>query len=311
MVTNRFAHLVARREFGIESGELSHPGPGEALVRLIANGVCASELHAWEDELPEYPVAMGHEPLGVVEDIGPGVSEVSEGDLVTGRFGPSFASFVVADTNDLVVVPPGIADDDAIAEPLGCVVEGRRRTHVELGDGVAVIGAGYMGLLMIELLAISGAGKIMAIDPRLDARTTALDFGAGEAAHPDDETIRSPAGSVPVVIEASGTQAGLDLATILVAEHGTVSILGFHQGAGRSVDLETWNWKAIDVVNAHVRRRDLLNDAMRRGLELVRRGRLHPGRLVTHRYTLDKIDSAFHALSTKPEGFIKAIVNLG
>jgi threonine dehydrogenase-like Zn-dependent dehydrogenase len=93
-----------------------------------------------------------------------------------------------------------------------------------------------------------------------------------------------------------------------VREHGVISILGFHQGGRRSVDLETWNWKSIDVVNAHVRRRDLLNEAIRRGLELARLGRIGPGRLVTHRFQLEELDRAFEALASKPKGFIKAIV---
>jgi threonine dehydrogenase-like Zn-dependent dehydrogenase len=74
------------------------------------------------------------------------------------------------------------------------------------------------------------------------------------------------------------------------------------------VDVEAWNWKAIDVINAHVRRRDLLNEAIRRGLELVQQGRIRPARLVTHRFGLENIDDAFRALSSKPEGFVKAVV---
>ena len=110
------------------------------------------------------------------------------------------------------------------------------------------------------------------------------------------------------MIEATGTQEGLDLATELVREHGILSILGYHQGPRRSVDMQAWNWKALDVVNAHVRRRELLNDAIRGGLELMRLGRLQPGRLVTHRFGLGEVAEAFDALASKPEGFIKAVV---
>ena len=94
----------------------------------------------------------------------------------------------------------------------------------------------------------------------------------------------------------------------LVREHGLLSILGYHQGGTREVDVQAWNWKAIDVVNAHVRRRDLLNDAIRRGLELTRLGRIRPGALVTHRFGLEGVGEAFEALAAKPAGFIKAVV---
>lgn len=308
MPVNRIARLVAPRRSEVASEEIGSPGAGRVLVRVLACGVCASELHAWAEPLPEYPVAIGHEPVGIVGETGRGVTRVAAGDRVTGRFGPAFSDYVIVDEHVLVVVPSGLGLADSIGEPLGCVVEARRRTPVGSGDSVAVVGAGYMGLLMLELLRISGAGSVIAIDPRTDARSAALELGASEAFAPGDDAIDDRAGVFDVAIEATGTQAGLDTATELVREHGVISILGFHQGGRRSVDLETWNWKSIDVINAHVRRVDLLNEAIRRGLELTRRGRIRPGRLLTHRFHLEDLDGAFEALASKPEGFIKAIV---
>jgi threonine dehydrogenase-like Zn-dependent dehydrogenase len=307
MLVGRVARVVGPRSLELTTSDYGAPALGQVLVRIVACGVCASELHAWEGPLAEYPTDVGHEPVGIVEETGPEVGSLRPGDMVTGRFGPAFADLVVVEREDLVAVPKDLGLDDALGEPLGCVVEARRRTPVGLGDEIAVIGVGYMGLLMVELLRISGAGAIVAVDPRADARAVALEVGAGEAFAPDDESI-DPARSFDVVIEASGTQAGLDIATRLVREHGTISILGFHHDGRRSVDLETWNWKAIDVINAHVRRRDLLNDAIRRGLELVRRERIHPARLLTHRFPLEQVGDAFASLASKPDGFVKAIV---
>jgi threonine dehydrogenase-like Zn-dependent dehydrogenase len=253
-------------------------------------------------------VALGHEPVGIAEELGPDVTEVSAGDRVTGRFGPSFCDHLVVDERDLVVVPPGLDLVDSIAEPLGCVVEARRRTSVGPEDAVAVVGAGYMGLLMLDVLRMDGVASVTALDPRADSRAAAVGLGAGEAIAPEDASIQERAGAFDVVIEASGTQAGLDTATRLVREHGVISVLGFHQGGRRTVDMEMWNWKSIDVVNAHVRRRDLLNEAMRRGLELIRRDRIHPARFVTHPFRLEDVDDAFESLAAKPAGFIKAVV---
>ena len=308
MPDNRIARLVSQRTFEVKSERVPEPEEGRVLVRVVACGVCASELHAWEDPLPEYPITMGHEPVGVVEEAGAGEGGFSVGAMVTGRFGPTFCDYLLVDPRDLVAVPAGLGIEDAMGEPLGCVVEGFRRTPLELGDRVAVVGAGYMGALMLELLRVGGLGPIVAIDPRPDARRLAVELGAGEAYDPADPPIGELTGAFDVVIESSGTQSGLDLATEMVREHGAISILGFHQGARRSVDVEAWNWKAIDVINAHVRRRDLLNDAIRRGLELVQQGRIRPARLVTHRSGLEGIDDAFRALSSKPEGFVKAVV---
>jgi threonine dehydrogenase-like Zn-dependent dehydrogenase len=306
MPIGRTARLVAPGRSEITSEEAGSPAAGQVLVRVLACGVCASELHAWQEPLPAYPVAMGHEPVGTVLETGSGVTRVAVGDRVTGRAGPAFADHLLVDQDDLVAVPSGLSLDDSLGEPLGCVVEGLRRTRIDPGNSVAVVGTGYMGLLTLELLAVEGTMDIVAIDPRPDARSAALELGAHEALAPEEVDAR--AGAFDVVIEATGTQAGLDAATGLVREHGVLSILGFHQEGRRSVDMETWNWKSIDVVNAHVRRRDLLNEAIRRGLDLVRLGRIRPGRLLTHRYPLEDLDGAFGALASKPEGFVKAIV---
>lgn len=308
MPVGRIARLVGPRSSGVTTDEVGSPAEGEVLVRVLACGVCASELHAWEGPLSAYPVAMGHEPVGVVVEPGSGVTGVAVGDRVTGRAGPAFADYLLADQGDLVVVPSDMSLADAIGEPLGCVVEGLRRTHVGPGDSVAVVGLGYMGLLTLELLHVGQAGRVVAIDPRADARSVALQLGASEALAPGEDEIAARTGAFDVVIEATGRQAGLDAATELVREHGVLTILGFHQGARRTVDLETWNWKSIDVVNAHVRRRDLLTGAIRRGIELVGEGQIQPGRLVTYRFPLEDVDRAFEALASKPPGFIKAIV---
>jgi threonine dehydrogenase-like Zn-dependent dehydrogenase len=87
---------------------------------------------------------MGHEPVGIVEETGSDVTRVTAGDRVTGRSGPAFSDYLMADQHDLVVVPPGLGLVDGIGEPLGCVVEARCRTSVGPGDTVAVVGAGYM-----------------------------------------------------------------------------------------------------------------------------------------------------------------------
>jgi threonine dehydrogenase-like Zn-dependent dehydrogenase len=301
---SRAARLVAPRSFDIVRETIDPPGAGRVLVRILACGVCASELHTWQDGVDVYPVRIGHEPVGVVEGVGSSVG-VEPGQVVTGGFGPSFADRVTVDPEVLVRMPDGLGVE--IGEPLGCVMEARRRTPLTTGDRVALVGAGYMGLLMLQVLMVTGAGETVIVDPRTDALDRGLEIGATEAWAPAELPASGVGDAFDVVIEASGTQEGLDLATRLVRQHGTLTILGYHQ-ARRSVDLQAWNWKAIDVINGHVRRRDLLNESIRRGLELIRLGRLAPGDLVTHRFPLEDVGKAFEALERKPDGFVKAIV---
>ncbi len=72
--------------------------------------------------------------------------------------------------------------------------------------------------------------------------------------------------------------------------------------------MELWNWKALEVLNAHERRAAYQMDCMRRGLELVERGRIDIASLVTHRFPLDAVDRGFQALFEKPAGFIKSVI---
>jgi threonine dehydrogenase-like Zn-dependent dehydrogenase len=313
----KFSEVVAPRRSVVREEVLPDPGPGEALVRVTACGVCASELHPWCEGPRDYPVRFGHEPVGVVAAVGPGVARFAPGDRVTGLFGRAFGQGAVVDEGILVPVPAGVPDEAALGEPLACLVNAQRRTRVELADRVALIGLGYMGLGMLQLVRLRGPSRIAAIDVRAEARERALALGADEAFHPDDvpEEYRltsfaewdGPKG-FDVVVEASGTPAGLDLAGDLVRAHGLLSILGYHQGGKRKVDVAMWNWKAIDVVNAHVRRQTDLMESMRIGLDLTAKGLIDLGSLVTHRFGLEQVDQAFGALHDKPPGFIKAVV---
>jgi threonine dehydrogenase-like Zn-dependent dehydrogenase len=302
MRTMRRYELRAPRTGRVVTREVPAPGTGQVLVRVLANGLCASDLSPWR----EGEGTLGHEPVGTAVEVGPGV-EVATGTLVTGRFVSSYADFVLADAADIVEVPADVPLEQAIGEPLGCIAEALRRAPVHLAERVAVIGLGFMGLCMIQLMTRTGTARVTGIDLREDARTVALKLGADEAFPPAELPTRLA--DVDLVIEATGTQPGLDLATALVRPHGRISLLGYHQRP-RQVDVQTWNWKAIDVINAHVRDQAVLKASTRAGLEMIAAGRIDLSPLITHRFPLDRVDDAFTLLETKPPGFIKAVIDL-
>ena len=316
-MVNRYSQLVAPRRSVVAEEPVPEPGPGEALIRVAVCGVCASELHPWQEGRPGYPHRLGHEPAGVVKAVGPGVTRVKPGDRVTGLFVRAYSQFRVADEEVLLPLPANVPDHGALGEPLATLVNAQRRTRVELADRVALIGLGFMGLAMLQLVKLRGPGRIVAVDVRDDVRRRALELGADEAYHPaavpDHDLVTAfgewqTAKGLDVVIEASGTQAGLTLAGRMVRAHGLLSILGYHQGGAREVDVEMWNWKAIDVVNAHVRRHAELMESMRIGLDLLAKGLVDLGSLVSHRYGLAEVDRAYADLRDKPAGFVKAVV---
>lgn len=313
----RYSQLIAPRTSEVVEEPTPDPGPGEVLVRVEACGVCASELHPWRDGAGSYPRRFGHEPVGVVEAVGPEVDAFRAGERVTGLFHGAYADLVLAETTDLLPVPDGLDPENALGEPLACLVNAVRRTSIALADRVAVVGLGFMGLGIVQLARLRGPGRIVAVDVREEARALALALGADEALHPDDvppayllDEFRhwdSDRG-FDVVVEAAGVGPALALAGRMVRAHGVLSIVGFHQGGPRSVDVGIWNWKAIDVVNAHVRRHADLMESMRVGLVLAARGEIALGRLVSHRYRLGEVDRAYADLDAKPPGFVKAVV---
>jgi threonine dehydrogenase-like Zn-dependent dehydrogenase len=110
------------------------------------------------------------------------------------------------------------------------------------------------------------------------------------------------------VIEATGVQSGLDTASSLVAEGGRLVIAGYHQDGMRTIDLQSWNWRAIEVVNAHERDPLVVVAGMRRAVELALDGSLDVDALVTHTFGLDELEAAFRTASDRPPGFVKAVV---
>jgi threonine dehydrogenase-like Zn-dependent dehydrogenase len=111
-----------------------------------------------------------------------------------------------------------------------------------------------------------------------------------------------------VVVEAAGVQSTLDLAGPLTKTRGRLVIAGFHQDGSRQVDMQLWNWRGLDVVNAHERDPRLYVEGIREAAAAIGEGRLDPSRLYTHRFGLDEVDRALETAVERPEGFMKALV---
>ena len=110
------------------------------------------------------------------------------------------------------------------------------------------------------------------------------------------------------VLEVTGHQAPLDLASQLVAERGRLVIAGYHQDGRRTVDMGLWNWRGIDVINAHERERAAYVRGVREAAAAVALGTLDPQPLYTHEFALADIGDAFAMATARPDGFLKALV---
>jgi threonine dehydrogenase-like Zn-dependent dehydrogenase len=293
------------------------PGAGEVLVKIKYTGLCMSEWHPWAEA--KGGERLGHEPLGTVAAVGEGVTGFKIGDRVTGlSITPSLAQYCLCRADCLIHIPDNLKDEDAVAEPLSCLVSAASKLRVEkAGDPMAVVGAGYMGLGILTLLKLQGAGRIIAVDPRAEARENARRFGADEVYAPEDVPARYIITDwddtmwkrgIQVVSEFAGTESALRLAGNMTGIHGTMGVGGWHQGGLRTVDFRLWGWKAITVINTHERRTSFQTECCRNALDMLSSGLWNYRGVANHIYGLDEYDRANGDQENKPKGYIKALI---
>ena len=315
--TMRAAVVGGPRGIRVERVALPEPGPGQVRVRMEGCGVCGSNLPVWEGRewfrYPLPPGAPGHEGWGVVDALGPGVSSLKPGDRVAMLSSAAFAEFDLADAASTVALPPSLAGRPFPGEPLGCAMNIFRRADIQPGQTVAIIGIGFLGAVVTRLAANAGA-RVLAIARRPWALELARGQGASECIPMDDhsriiERVKALTSGdfCDRVIEAVGTQWPLDLAGELTRVRGKLVIAGYHQDGPRQVNLQLWNWRGLDVINAHERDPQAYVEGMRLAVDAVASGRLDPFPLFTS-FPMAEMDRAFEAMRTRPDGFLKGIV---
>ncbi len=316
--TMRVAVLSGPCAAHVADGEVPTAGPGEILVRLEGSGVCASSLPVWEGrpwfDYPREAGSPGHEGWGAVAALGPGVTGPAIGTRVAAISQRAFAEWDVAPAAGIVAVPELLAGQPVPGEPLGCAMNVVRRSSIEPGQTVAVVGIGFLGAILVRLCANAGA-RVIAISRRPFALEVARAFGADHTIELDDadrveQAVERLTGGEGCdrAIECVGLEAPLTLAGRLVRVRGRLVIAGFHQDGPRTVDVQRWNWRGLDVVNAHERDIGEYAAGMQHAFAEIAAGRLDPTPLYTHRYSLDEVGEAFTLAQQRPDGFLKALV---
>jgi len=316
----RAAVLAAPGAIRIEDTALPQPGPGEVRLKLEGCGVCASNLEPWAG-LPwlTYPGeagGLGHEGWGVVDAVGDGVSDPAVGDRVAALSYRSFADHDLAKADMVAKLPAALDGQPFPGEPLGCAFNIFRRSDIRAGQSVAIVGIGFLGAVLTKLATDAGA-RVIAISRRQESLDLAAHYGAAETIPMHDhwqiiERVKALTGEAMCerVIEAVGKQWPLDLATALIGFGGRLVVAGYHQDGPRQVNMQDWNWKGIDVINAHERDPAVQMQGLRDAVDAVASGRLDPAPLYTHRYPLQRLGEALDATRDKPRHFVKALVEV-
>lgn len=316
--TMKAAVVTGPDQLRIDEIALPEPGPAQIRIRLEGCGVCASNLTPWAGPdwmtFPTDPGGLGHEGWGVIDAVGDEVEELAVGDRVATLFQRSYAGFDVGDAAAAIRLPPALADQPFPGEPLGCAMNIFRRSDIQPGQTVGIVGIGFLGAILTQLASEAGA-HVIAISRRKFSLETARRMGASETIPMEDhfkimDRVKSLSGGTfcDRVIEATGKQWPLDLAAELTRERGRLIIAGYHQDGPRQINMQLWNWRALDVINAHERAPTEYLRGMREAIDQVAAGKLDPTPLYTHCYPLERLDDALNATRDRPDGFLKALV---
>jgi threonine dehydrogenase-like Zn-dependent dehydrogenase len=316
----RAARLTGPRQVEIVDAPLPEPASHQVRVRLEGCGVCGSNLPVWQGR-PwfQYPLdagAPGHEGWGIVESVGSDVGRIAPGDRVALLSYKAFAEYDVADAEAVIRLPDELQNIPLPGEPLGCAYNVFRRSQIGSDDTVAIIGIGFLGALLTQLAARAGA-RVFAISRRPTSLDVASRCGAAEVIPMVDHAaivrqVMALTGGAGCsrVIEAVGEQWPLDLAGELTRERGMLIIAGYHQESPRQVNMQLWNWRGLDVINAHERAARVYVQGMSLAIEAIAAGVLDPAPLMTHRVELEDLAEGLSLLEERPAGFLKGWVSL-
>jgi D-arabinitol dehydrogenase (NADP+) len=326
-------------KFEVREIAVPEPGPGEVLIRVLAAGVCGTDLHLHTGDFgPSYPLTPGHEFVGEAVSVGIGVGEdmtgrrfvvdntASCGQCVECRRArPAFCRNLVAQGvnapggfAEYVVTTSGrcFAADDldpetaVFTEPVACVVHGLDVLGLRAGSNVLLFGAGPTGLILTQLLASSGATELTVAAPtqaKLDLaraggadRTVLVDRNNPAASF--EELRQAAPDGFDVVIDATGALVVLAQTLQLTRTGGTVFVYGM------TPESTVWPIAPYDIFRRELTIRGSFAQqfSFDRALSALRSGRVKTQGMISRRFSLDAYDQALDAVADS--SVVKALI---
>lgn len=300
-----------------------YAGLGEVLVRVRACGVCGTDVHIFHGGFrADYPVIPGHEFSGEVAEAGPDVTHVSAGDpividpnitcgvcpycrrglihlcenleAVGVNMPGGFEEFCLVPAKQVYGLPAGVPwEEAAFVEPLACCVHGIDRAQIQPGDSVAVIGAGSIGLLMLQLAKAAGARLVAVSEPTARKAELARALGADVVVDPTAGDVRSAVLDLTgigadVVIECVGSARTAAQAMTLSRRGGRVVLFGV---APKEAEI------AVRPYDVFINELTVLGSYINpfthaRAIELIAAGRVRVQEIISHRVPLPEFPRA-------------------
>lgn len=334
--------LFAPRDLRLVEAPIPEPAAGEVLLRVRAVTICHSDIHYYRDghigdTYSEEPLVLGHEFAGEVVHVTAGIEGLKPGDLVavepavncghcrycregnpnlcmnllfagTPPLDGALQEYVRYRPEFLFPLPKSFsAEDGALLEPLGVALHAWDLGAPRVGESVAIVGCGPIGLLLIQLARIAGAAPILAVEPLPYRRDLAAELGA-IVCSPDEDVARLAAQQtgghgVDVAIEVAGQSPAQEVAAKMVKRGGSLVLVGIPPDDHLSLTHHLVRRKGLTI---HVARR--MKHTYPRAINLVQRGMVDLRPLVTHRYPLEQAGEGFDLVENYAEGVIKAVV---
>ncbi len=332
------AKLIDKRRIEVVECPDPAPGPDDVLVRVHAAAICPSDVRIYEEGhaggvVPERPLTLGHEFSGVVEALGAQVEGVAVGDRVAvepvwhcgacdlcarGLFNicrniifPSFpptdgamAELIACPAHSVARLPDSASFiDGALLEPLGVSVHAVRLGQASSEEETAVLGAGVIGLGVLQVLRACGVSTVSVAEPREERRGLSRALGAAQVA-PDTWSLREAGGAPTVVFEAAGTVEALQEALELVEPGGRVVVIGIPKQEQFMFDAPAPRRKELTLIFVR-RSRSALPEAVR----LIDEGPVSFARYPILELPLSRADEALRLAAAGMGEHVRIVVN--
>lgn len=328
----KVARLYSFTDIRIEDHPIPTAGPGEALIRTRASGICSGDVMPWYIE-KKAPLVLGHEPSGEVVSLGEGTEGFKPGDRVAvhhhapcGRCSlcqrgntvqcPTWrssniipggmAEYILIPAinlqNDTLILPDSVSfEDGTLVEPLGCVMKSIKRSGFRAGDSVLIIGMGVMGMLHLLAFKAMDAGRITCSDMIAFRLNHALKLGADEAI----DASRGPLDiKADIVIVGPNSAAALQAGLRCASPGGTVVMFTpVRPGEGLTIDPNDLYFKDINLVTSY----STGPAETRAALELIASGAVRADMVVTHRFAIDQTAEAYR-ITAEARDSLKCLV---
>jgi L-iditol 2-dehydrogenase len=339
------AVLYGKEDVKIEQVPIPRVGDGEVLIKVQVALTCGTDLKVYQRgyhaKMIVPPALFGHELAGVIEEVGPGVKTFRKGMRVVAlNSAPCQACFYCSKHQEnlcedllfnngayaeyikipkrivelnMLAMPQGMSfEAAAMTEPLACVLRGLQETGVEIGDNVAVIGGGPIGLMFLQVAKAIGCNPI-AVVKRDEQVAAAKKFGAEEVVQINDrvdtvEAVRSLTSGgrgVDVVIEAVGRPQAWQWAIEMVRKGGTVNLFGGCP-SGTKVEIDTnrlhYSEITLKATFHHT------PDTVRRAFKLIAEKKVQPTDYITGEAPLSKLQDILRHMLNRTGDIKTAII---